>query len=198
VEPRLPTDSAAQCEGGSYGGGPEALLASDSANLATHSLQMKIGVSLAKLLGSLTGYSAPKRVCTCRWDFLQNQHLSWAGSGGGWSAGRWCRAPRAAGARRCGGGGGCGQAGPTGRRRPRAGRSRRSAASGRAGVGSTPPAAGRRSFGSAQPRQRSDGAAGRRPRRTGPTRPRRGGCRGAGWRRRGRGFCRPPGAARVR
>jgi hypothetical protein len=45
-------------------------------------LQMKISVSLAKLLGSLTGYSAPKSVCTCWWDFLQNQHLNWAGSGG--------------------------------------------------------------------------------------------------------------------
>jgi hypothetical protein len=34
-------------------------------NLATHSLQMKIGVMAAKVLGSLTGYSAPKSVCTC-------------------------------------------------------------------------------------------------------------------------------------
>jgi hypothetical protein len=57
--------------------------ASDSANLVTHSLQMKISVSLAKLWGSLTGYSAPKSVCTCWWDFLQNQHLNWSGSGGG-------------------------------------------------------------------------------------------------------------------
>jgi hypothetical protein len=39
--------------------------ASDSANLATHSLQMKISVSLAKSWESLTGYSAPKMVCTC-------------------------------------------------------------------------------------------------------------------------------------
>jgi hypothetical protein len=39
--------------------------ASDAANLVTHSSQMKISVSLAKLLESLTGYSAPKRVCTC-------------------------------------------------------------------------------------------------------------------------------------
>ena len=39
--------------------------ASDSANLVTHSLQMKISVSLAKSWGSLTGYSAPKSVCTC-------------------------------------------------------------------------------------------------------------------------------------
>jgi hypothetical protein len=45
--------------------------ANDSANLVTHSLQMKISVSLAKLWGSLTGYSAPKSVCTCWWDFLQ-------------------------------------------------------------------------------------------------------------------------------
>ena len=39
--------------------------ASDSANLVTHSLQMKISVSLAKLWRSLTGYSAPKSICTC-------------------------------------------------------------------------------------------------------------------------------------
>jgi hypothetical protein len=51
---------------------------SDFANLVTHSLQMKISVSLAKSWGSLTGYSAPKSVCTCWWDFLQNQHLNWA------------------------------------------------------------------------------------------------------------------------
>jgi hypothetical protein len=57
--------------------------ASDSANLVTHSLQMKISVSLAKSWGSLTGYSAPKSVCTCWWDFLQNQHLNWTGSGQG-------------------------------------------------------------------------------------------------------------------
>jgi hypothetical protein len=56
---------------------------SDSANLVTHSLQMKISVSLAKSWGSLTGYSAPKSVCTCSWDFLQNQHLNLARSGGG-------------------------------------------------------------------------------------------------------------------
>jgi hypothetical protein len=49
------------------------------ANLATHSLQMKISVMTAKVLGSLTGYSAPYSVCTCWWDFLQNQHLNQAG-----------------------------------------------------------------------------------------------------------------------
>jgi hypothetical protein len=34
-------------------------------------------------VGYLTGYSAPYSLCTCGWDFLQNQHLNQAGSGGG-------------------------------------------------------------------------------------------------------------------
>jgi hypothetical protein len=59
VEPRLPADSACFVRGGSYRGGPRPSLAYHSANLATHSLQIKISVMMAKVLGSLTGYSAP-------------------------------------------------------------------------------------------------------------------------------------------
>src|SRR6266516_1353177 len=45
--------------GGSSGEGPRLSCANHPANLATHSLQMKISVIMAKVLGSLTGYSAP-------------------------------------------------------------------------------------------------------------------------------------------
>jgi hypothetical protein len=41
------------------GGVPELPWANHPANLATHSLQMKISVMTAKVSGSLTGYSAP-------------------------------------------------------------------------------------------------------------------------------------------
>ena len=90
------------------------------------------------------------------------------------------------------GGAGCAGAGRSGSRRPRAGRSRRSGSSGHGGAGSRPRAAGRRPCGSARPRPRPAWAAGRRPRRTGPTRRWCRGPRGARWRRRGRGSCRPP------
>src|SRR6266508_3217778 len=62
------------------GGASGPFWTSDSANLAT-SLQMKISAMTAKVLGSRTGYSAPKR--TRRSVFLQNEHLTRAGSGGG-------------------------------------------------------------------------------------------------------------------
>ena len=55
--------------------------ARDSAKLATHWSQIKICVMTAKVLGSRTGYSAPKS--TRRLVLLQNQHLNQAGSGGG-------------------------------------------------------------------------------------------------------------------
>jgi len=43
---------------------------------------MKISVSLAKLLESLTGYSAPKSVCTCWWGFLQVAQVAAKRQGG--------------------------------------------------------------------------------------------------------------------
>ena len=46
---------AARCEGSSQGEASGLSRVDRPANLATHSLQMKISVSLAKSLGSLTG-----------------------------------------------------------------------------------------------------------------------------------------------